>query len=71
MSKTQKSTFEISSEDLMDATTVTVNPYWLEAHIAFYKKMGRDPAWIAAVEKNIARLKILFPKIYHLKESYE
>ena len=53
---------KVMNKDLMDAATVTINPYWLEAHIPFYKKMGRDPVWIETVEKNIARLKILFKR---------
>jgi hypothetical protein len=62
MSKEQLNTFEISNEDIIDPTTITVNPYWLEAHIPLYKKIGMDPIRIEAVQKNIARLKILFSK---------
>jgi hypothetical protein len=62
MSKEQRNTFEISNEDIIDPTTVTINPYWLEAQIPLYKKVGVDPARIEKIEKNVERLKVLFSK---------
>ncbi len=52
--------FEISKKDLMNPATVTINPYWLEAHLPLYKSF-MNSTQIMEIEKNIERLKILFP----------